>query len=217
MGGVLQLMNKHFMGYWVYGLGFLAQSFFGFRIFLQWWLAEKKKQVVSPSIFWKFSLAGSALFLIYGILRLDVVIIFGQIVGYFVYIRNLQLKQEWSKFPSFVQFIVVAIPFVSVFWTWNAVEKLTVADTLFQNMNSFFIAGICGQMLLNIRFIYQLYYSEQQKESVLPLGFWLLSLGGSLLVVIYAIYRVEPVLFVAQGIAIVPYIRNIVLIKNRMS
>ncbi|HEX8038538.1 MAG TPA: lipid-A-disaccharide synthase N-terminal domain-containing protein, partial [Chryseosolibacter sp.] len=189
MGSVLQLINKHFMGYWIYGLGFLAQSFFGFRIFLQWWLAEKHKQVVSPSIFWKFSLAGAALFLVYGILRLDMVIIFGQIVGYFIYIRNLQLKQEWSKFPSVVQVLVVASPFIAVFWTWNMADKIALKEALFQNMNPLFVVGICGQMLLNIRFIYQLYYSEQHKESILPLGFWMLSVLGSLLVVVYAIYR----------------------------
>lgn len=204
------------MGYWIYGLGFLAQSFFGFRIFLQWWQAEKNKQVVSPSIFWKFSLAGAALFLVYGILRLDLVIIFGQFVGYFVYIRNLQLKQEWRKFPSVVQVLVLAIPFVAVFWTWTMADKIALSDALFQNMNPLFVVGICGQMLLNIRFIYQLYYSEQHKESILPLGFWLLSVCGSFLVVIYAIYRTDPVLLAAQGIAIVPYLRNIVLIRNKV-
>lgn len=210
------MISKHFMGYWIYGLGFLAQSFFGFRIFLQWWLAEKHKQVVSPSIFWKTSLAGAALFLVYGILRLDMVIIFGQIVGYFIYIRNLQLKHEWSKFPSIVRVLVVAVPVVAILWTWNMADRMALKNALFQNMNLLFDVGILGQMLLNMRFIYQLYYSEQHKESILPLGFWLLSACGSLLVVVYAIYRADPVLLAAQGLALVPYLRNIVLIRNKV-
>lgn len=205
------------MTYWIFGVGFLAQSMFGIRIFVQWWLTEKKKEVVSPSLFWKLSIAGAALFLIYGMLRLDIVIILGQIIGYFVYIRNLQLKREWNKFPLPLQVIIIAIPLLSIAWTVSVANSLTFNDSLFQHFNSFFLAGICGQLLLNIRFIYQLYYSEQHKESVLPLGFWCLSLAGSVLVVLYAIHRGDPVLLAAQGIAIVPYARNIMVIMNRVT
>ncbi|HET7179893.1 MAG TPA: lipid-A-disaccharide synthase N-terminal domain-containing protein [Chryseosolibacter sp.] len=203
--------------YWVFGVGFIAQSLFGFRIFYQWWLAEKTKESVSPSLFWKFSLAASALFLVYGILRVDIVIILGQMVGYFIYIRNLQLKKEWNKFPGALQAVIVAIPFAALAWTFMMAGDVSISDSLFQDMNPFFIAGISGQLLLNIRFIYQLYYSEQHSESILPLGFWLLSLAGSILVVAYAIYRLDPVLMLAQGTAIVPYFRNIVLARGRAS
>jgi lipid-A-disaccharide synthase-like uncharacterized protein len=203
--------------YWVFGLGFLAQSLFGFRIFYQWWLAEKAKAAVSPSLFWKLSLAASALFLLYGILRVDIVIILGQMIGYFVYIRNLQLKNEWSRLPSWLQAVVIAIPFAALTWTFGMTGSNSFSTTFFQEMSPFFLIGVFGQLLLNVRFIYQLYYSEQHNESILPLGFWLLSLAGSALVVIYAIYRVDPVLMFAQGIAIVPYVRNIVLAHSKVS
>lgn len=210
-------MHTSLATYWVFGVGFLAQSLFGFRIFYQWWLAEKAKAVVSPSLFWKLSLAASALFLLYGILRVDIVIILGQMIGYFVYIRNLQLKREWNKLPLWLQAVIIAIPFAALAWTFGMAGANSFANTFFQNMSPFFIVGIFGQMLLNVRFIYQLYYSEQHSESILPLGFWLLSLAGSVLVVVYAIYRFDPVLFFAQGIAIVPYVRNIVLTNGRVS
>lgn len=74
---------------------------FGIRIVIQWWIAEKRRESVSPSLFWKFSLAGSAIFLVYGILRTDIVIIVGQIISYVIYIRNLQLKEIGLNFLEY--------------------------------------------------------------------------------------------------------------------
>lgn len=195
-------------------MGFLAQSLFGVRIIIQWWISEKRKKVVSPSLFWRFSLAGSALFLIYGILRIDIVIIFGQIVAYGIYVRNLQLKGDWIKFSTVTRLSLITIPVCSVLWVLGMTLEVGFADTLIQNWNAFLLIGVGGQLLLNVRFLYQLYYSEKQKESILPTGFWTISLIGAILIVVYSIYRRDPVLLLAQGLAIVPYIRNIILSKR---
>ena len=199
--------------HWVFGLGFFAQTLFGFRILVQWWLAEKKQQVVSPSLFWNLSLAGSTFFLIYGILRHDLVIIIGQVISYFIYVRNLQLKEDWSKFPLIVQIIIVAIPFISVAFI-SVIPREEIFQSMLKNKGIFFFLGVIGQLLLNFRFLYQLYYSERLKKSILPAGFWWISLSGSALMVVYAVYRRDPVLLVAQGMAIIPYLRNIVLSSN---
>jgi len=207
-------MAEYLRTYWIFGLGFLAQSLFGVRIIIQWWISEKRKKVASPSLFWKFSLAGSALFLIYGILRIDIVIILGQIVAYGIYVRNLQLKGDWIKFSRLTRVLLVSVPVLSVIWVLGMMHEVGFADTLIQNWNAFLIVGVGGQLLLNVRFLYQLYYSEKQKESVLPTGFWSISLIGAILIVVYSIYRRDPVLLLAQGLAIVPYIRNIILSKR---
>jgi lipid-A-disaccharide synthase-like uncharacterized protein len=52
---------------------------------------------VSPALYWQVSLAGSFIVLVYGVLRKDPVIILGQILSYYIYIRNLQLKQRWTS------------------------------------------------------------------------------------------------------------------------
>jgi lipid-A-disaccharide synthase-like uncharacterized protein len=207
-------MAEYLRTYWIFGLGFLAQSLFGVRIIIQWWISEKRKKVVSPSLFWRFSLAGSALFLIYGILRIDIVIIFGQIVAYGIYVRNLQLKGDWIKFSTVTRLSLITIPVCSVLWVLGMTLEVGFADTLIQNWNAFLLIGVGGQLLLNVRFLYQLYYSEKQKESILPTGFWTISLIGAILIVVYSIYRRDPVLLLAQGLAIVPYIRNIILSKR---
>lgn len=202
---MIEYVERH----WIFGLGFFAQIMFGLRVLVQWWMAEKKGHVVSPSLFWKLSLTGAGLFLVYGILRHDFVIILGQLAAYFIYIRNLQLKKDWSKFSLSVQMFLLAFPVIAVVWTLihDNIKTLTYTWSVVLWI------GIIGQMLLNFRFLYQLYYSEQRKESLLPTGFWWISLTGSIFVITYSVYREDPVLLLAQSLALVPYIRNIILSK----
>jgi lipid-A-disaccharide synthase-like uncharacterized protein len=76
------------------------------------------------------------------------------------------------------------------------------------------IFGSSGQIIFSLRFIYQWVYSLYHRESVLPLGFWVLSLIGSSIIIIYAIFRLDPILLLGQSFGFVAYIRNI-MIGNR--
>ncbi|MCQ9208633.1 MAG: lipid-A-disaccharide synthase N-terminal domain-containing protein [Omnitrophica bacterium] len=78
-------------------LGFFAQFLFFMRFFVQWIASEKKKQSIIPVSFWYFSIAGCLLLLIYAIYRKDIVIVLGQSVGSFVYLRNLTLIYRQGK------------------------------------------------------------------------------------------------------------------------
>ena len=78
----------------VYIIGFLAQIFFSARILVQWILSEKAKEIVSPSIFWVLSIAGSYLLFIYGWCRDDFSIILGQIISFLLY---LYLESECQR------------------------------------------------------------------------------------------------------------------------
>ena len=71
--------------------------------------------------------------------------------------------------------------------------------------------GIAGQFVFTFRFIYQWYCTEKQKQSVLPMGFWVISISGSLMVLSYAIIRRDPVLFIGQIFGTVVYCRNILI------
>lgn len=90
----------------VYVIGFLAQLFFSARILLQWILSERAKRVISPTIFWQLSLAGSYLLFIYGWIRDDFAIIFGQFIAYYIYIWNLDKKEQWKKWPRIVRILL---------------------------------------------------------------------------------------------------------------
>ena len=53
--------------------------------------------------------------------------------------------------------------------------------------------GSAGQIIFTLRFIYQWYYSYRRHHSILPIGFWIISLVGSGMIVSYAIFRHDPV------------------------
>ena len=83
----------------IYSIGFLAQILFSSRLIVQWVTSEKQKQVATPVLFWSLSLIASFLLFIYGYLRDDFAIMLGQSLTYFIYIRNLQLQNQWTKLP----------------------------------------------------------------------------------------------------------------------
>jgi lipid-A-disaccharide synthase-like uncharacterized protein len=198
--------------YGIYGLGFFAQALFGARLIVQLVLSEKKGSVVSPTIFWQLSLMASFLFLIYGIMRNDVVIILGQTLSYFIYIRNLQLKNDWTTFPLVIRVIIFMLPIGALAWImFGSDGKLAAIFANTDVTNPIIAIGAVGQLMLNLRFIYQWYYSEKENDSILPLGFWVISVVASVMILGYASYRIDPVLLVAQGMGIFVYVRNMLL------
>ena len=76
------------------------------------------------------------------------------------------------------------------------------------------IYGSMGQIIFTLRFVYQWIYSKRKDESLLPIGFWVISLLGSLIIVSYAIYRRDPVLILGQSTGLIAYSRNIYLSRR---
>ena len=72
-------------------IGFIGQAFFFGRFLIQWIHSERSGRSVIPIAFWYMSLGGGLLLLAYAIHRRDPVFIVGQLVGAFVYVRNLML------------------------------------------------------------------------------------------------------------------------------
>lgn len=202
------------MSNWIiYSIGFIAQILFSSRLVVQWITSEREKKVITPTLFWSLSLLASFLLFIYGYLREDFAIMLGQGLTYFIYIRNLQLKDEWIKFPKIIRYFIFIVPILITIFYFN--NNVIDRDILFKNENIplwLLVLGIISQVVFTFRFIYQWIYSEYKKESILPLGFWILSLSGSLLILTYAIFRKDPVLFLGHGLGLIIYSRNIFLI-----
>ena len=74
--------------------------------------------------------------------------------------------------------------------------------------------GFVGQLAFTGRFVLQWLYSEYKKRSVIPVGFWYLSIIGSALLLAYAIYRADPVFIVGQSFGFIVYLRNLQLIAR---
>lgn len=199
----------------IYSVGFVAQLLFSSRLVIQWIASEKQQKVITPSTFWTLSLAASFLLFIYGYLRQDFAIMLGQALTYFIYIRNLQLQGEWKKFPVILQWTLLLVPSFIVIYYFNN-QKIDI-NILFKNEAIPFwllMLGIVSQLIFTLRFIYQWLYSEHKKVSALPFGFWLLSLVGALMILTYAIFRRDPVLFLGHGLGTIIYSRNLILIHK---
>ncbi len=203
----------------IYIIGFLAQILFAARLLLQWIKSEKAKRVLTPEMFWELSLIASFLLFVYGWLRDDFAIILGQILTYFIYIRNMQLQGSWRRLPKFIQLFLSIFPLLLIVYSFN--NNTYDIDRLFKNeaiSTNLLIWGSLAQVIFTFRFIYQWFYSEKRKVSTLPNGFWILSLIGSSMILSYAIIRKDPVLFIGQIFGFVVYFRNLMMaIKSNKS
>ena len=79
----------------------------------------------------------------------------------------------------------------------------------------FLIIGFLGQGLFASRFIVQWILSEKKGESYIPLIFWYLSIFGGIGLLIYAIFRKDPVIITGQSFGIIVYLRNLILIYKK--
>jgi lipid-A-disaccharide synthase-like uncharacterized protein len=184
-------------------------------LIIQWVTSEKQQRVITPTLFWTLSLIASVLLFIYGYLRYDFSIMLGQSLTYYIYIRNLQLQKQWYKFPKALQLFLLIFPALIVIYYFNN-NKIDI-NLLFNNEDiPFWLLGlgIVAQIIFTLRFVYQWLYSEAKKSSILPFGFWLLSLIGSILILTYAVIRTDWVLLMGHGLGSIIYARNIYLIHR---
>ena len=198
-----------------YLIGLLAQGFFSARILVQWIMSERAKRVVNPALFWILSVAGSYLLFIYGYIRNDFAIMLGQVISYYIYLWNLNQKGIWKRLPAIGRFILSATPALAV-WT-IATNWGEFVEQCFRNEDIplyLLIYGSLGQVIFTLRFVYQYFYSKKKNESMLPAGFWLISLTGSAIIVSYGIFRLDPVIILGQSFGFVSYIRNLVISRR---
>jgi lipid-A-disaccharide synthase-like uncharacterized protein len=84
---------------------------------------------------------------------------------------------------------------------------------VFVEQFGFWIAfGFVAQFMFMMRFAVQWIASERAKRSVMPIAFWFFSVAGGSLLLIYAIYREDPVFIAGQSAGLFIYFRNLWLI-----
>ena len=74
------------------------------------------------------------------------------------------------------------------------------------------MVGFLGQGLFASRFIIQWFKSELVGRSVIPLSFWYCSLSGGVVLLAYALYKMDPVFITGQATGLLVYSRNLYLI-----
>ncbi|MFL6816333.1 MAG: lipid-A-disaccharide synthase N-terminal domain-containing protein [Bradyrhizobium sp.] len=72
--------------------------------------------------------------------------------------------------------------------------------------------GFVAQAFFTMRFVVQWIASERARRSVIPVAFWFFSIGGGTLLLIYALYRKDPVFIAGQALGLLVYTRNLYFI-----
>src|SRR5476651_1110643 len=85
-------------------------------------------------------------------------------------------------------------------------------DVFVTNLDWWVLLGFIAQAFFTARFAVQWIASERAGKSVVPLAFWWLSIGGGLLLLVYALYRKDPVFIAGQSLGLVVYVRNLYFI-----
>ena len=200
----------------IFSIGFLAQGFFTMRTLVQWLLSEKAKKVQSPSSYWIFSVLGAYTMFFYGVIRSDFSIILGQLITYYIYLWNLGAKGLWKRIYLILKVILLLTPVAAIILLIK--DAQTFFAGFFRNDEIplwLVVYGSLGQILFTLRFVYQWVYSSIKGDSMLPAGFWIISLVGSASIISYAIIRHDPVLILGQAFGFVAYVRNLVIYYKR--
>ena len=74
------------------------------------------------------------------------------------------------------------------------------------------VVGFGGQLLFAMRFIIQWITSEGARRSVIPVVFWYFSIGGGTVLLLYAVWRQDPVIICGQALGLFIYSRNLFFI-----
>ena len=74
------------------------------------------------------------------------------------------------------------------------------------------LIGYIAQGLFAMRFVVQWIASERARKSVMPVAFWFFSIGGGALLLVYALYRRDPVFIAGQALGLIVYFRNLYFI-----
>jgi lipid-A-disaccharide synthase-like uncharacterized protein len=82
-------------------------------------------------------------------------------------------------------------------------------DVFIINLDWWVVLGFAAQGLFTMRFVVQWLASERAGRSVIPLAFWWFSIGGGFLLLVYALYRKDPVFIAGQAFGVFVYLRNL--------
>lgn len=87
-------------------------------------------------------------------------------------------------------------------------------EVFFTQIDGWVLLGLAAQALFTGRFLVQWIASERAGRSVIPVAFWFFSIGGGSLLLVYALWRRDPVFILGQGAGLLVYVRNLWFIRR---
>jgi lipid-A-disaccharide synthase-like uncharacterized protein len=89
-----------------------------------------------------------------------------------------------------------------------------LADVFIVRLDWWVLLGFIAQGLFTMRFVVQWIASERAGHSVIPLAFWVFSIFGGLLLLVYALYRRDAVFIAGQAFGVFVYLRNLYFVMR---
>ena len=184
---------------------------YGTRIIIQWYKSERSHRVESPAVYWVLASIGAVILYVYGWLRKDFSIIFGESVSYYIYMWNIKVMGLYKKVPKWVIWVQALFPVAIIGLMMRDIPEFV--STFLRNEDvppELLLFGVLAQFTYEIRSLYQLIYCYKKKESILPLGHWILAVVGSAMIITYGLIRHDWVLVIGQ-FSILFSIRNLMI------
>jgi lipid-A-disaccharide synthase-like uncharacterized protein len=89
-----------------------------------------------------------------------------------------------------------------------------LSDVFITRLDWWVLLGFVAQLFFTARFLVQWIASERAGHSVIPMAFWLFSIGGGALLLIYALYRKDAVFIAGQAFSFFVYARNLYFVMR---
>jgi lipid-A-disaccharide synthase-like uncharacterized protein len=89
-----------------------------------------------------------------------------------------------------------------------------LSDVFITRLDWWVLLGAIAQLFFTARFLVQWIASERAGHSVIPTAFWLFSIGGGALLLIYALYRKDAVFIAGQAFSFFVYARNLYFVMR---
>lgn len=192
--------------------GWVGQGLFTARMLVQWIASERAGKSVLPSSFWVLSLGGTAFLLIYQWHRADIVFFGGVFVHMAIYCRNVFLRPDVNAPPARLRKIVLVAALGLAAFAFLMVGQ--ASRFAYEGSFVWLVEGTLAQSMWTARFVAQWWASERLHRSHLPPSFFWLGILGCSGLFAYAVYRIDWVMMAAYGPNVVPYARNLVLLRR---
>lgn len=215
--------------HWIYfGLGTAATIPFGLRLFVQWFLSEYKQKSHVTTIFWHLSIIGNTLLLLHYLIQVQFHLYFIRFFPMYFAFRQIDLLKGGAKSFSWprliriltlITFSLTALFILRVYlehhkFIWITNPQMPWATSIKDVASFWHFIGFVGATIFASRLWIQWWQSEKVKKSILSPSFWWISIIGGTMTLGYALYIEDLVTALGYLTGMVPYIRNLMLIKK---
>ena len=198
------------MDLWTLSGLILVNGTFTARVLVQWVASAREGSCVIPASYWWISTIGAVAGIFYSLIRGEIPFVIGFGLTLVPYIRNLVIHFRPGRIPQPMLLLVPVAILLVLILTWS---KTLSAVWIREGEAAWFCIAMAGILIFYSRFFIQWIHSEKMRRNVMPLSFWVASIAGSMLLLVYSIHILDLVFIFSYLFNIVPYVRNILLLR----